>query len=88
MDYNVNDGSLHSNDNSNSCEQLDCNISGEKYNKFICIEDKVETAILNWTIDCPNVPSSSVTNLLHHMAEFIPGTKLTASALSQMKKMS
>ena len=41
-------------------------------------ESKIETALRNWTIDCPNVPNSSVSNLLHHLNHFYPGIVLTA----------
>jgi hypothetical protein len=45
-------------------------------------EDKIEAAVINWTVDCPNVPTLSVTKLLHNLSEFFPGLALTANTLT------
>lgn len=49
----------------------------------VSVEEKIEAAIVNWSVDCPNVPNVSITNLLHHLNEFFPSIHLTASTLTR-----
>ena len=44
-------------------------------------EQIVETAILNWVEDCPNVPQLAVSKLLPHFHEFYPDLPKTAKTL-------
>ena len=44
-------------------------------------EDIVESVILNWVEDCPNVPKSAVSKLLSHFNDFYPDLPKTAHTL-------
>jgi len=41
-------------------------------------ESKIEAALLNWTVDCPNVPLASITSSLTHLHSFFPSLDMTA----------
>ena len=53
--------------------------------EYLSIEDKLETIIINWLDECPNIPMLSVTKLLRHVHSFFPSIPLTPQALKKVK---
>ena len=44
----------------------------------LTVEDQIETAIVNWSLDNSNVHRSTIFSLLSHLNAFFPGLPLTA----------
>ena len=65
--------------NVSACSTSDC--PNQEFYSPIATEDTIKTVIINWFIDCPNVPSLSITNLLHHLHYFYSGLPLTAKTI-------
>ena len=65
--------------NASECSTSDC--PNQEFDSPIATEDTFKTVIINWSIDYPNVPSLSITNLLHHLHYFYSGLPLTAKTI-------
>ena len=50
-------------------------------------EQKIETAIVNWIDECPNVPTQHVYKLLKHLNSFFPDIPLTPKTLLKENSM-
>ena len=55
----------------------DENVEIETANTVMSIESQMETAVRNWTAIFPNVPQSSVQELLRQIKHFLPGIGLS-----------
>ena len=69
-------------------DELPISITEKKVNEcLMSVEDKLEAAIINWSLECPNVPELSVSKLLHHVNNFFPGIPLTSKTLKKQGKL-
>ena len=60
-------------------------VSNDINSSYLFHEEKIKQAIINWTIDCPNTPSSTISSLLRNFNVFYPDLPLTASTLRQVE---
>lgn len=79
----ANEINLPNNSNSEESSSDTCSNYSNEENETLTVteEDKLLTAIKNWRHDCPLVPSSSVSNLLHHLHVIYPHLPLTCQTL-------
>ena len=61
--------------------------SSNKFENWLSVESKIESGIRNWSIDCPNVPNLTGSNILHHFSAFFPNVVLTAKTLKDEGKL-
>ena len=64
-------------------DELPISITVKKINNecLMFVEDNLKADIINWSLECPNVPELSVTKLLHHVNDFFTGIPLTLKTL-------
>ena len=76
---------------SSSCDGSTCHENDDSpivYNnvEWSSVVTKIETAIVNWSYEYPNVPDRAKSGLLQHLALFFPELPLTAKTLLHPKE--